>query len=285
MQPLVSVGIPTYNNPKGLKRTLECITNQTYKNIEVVISDDCSINIESKEVIESFRKDPRFRIYYQEYNLGVPKNFMFVRTLSTGKYYMCAQDDDYWTPTYIENLVAALEANPDIPVAVGTSVFINAAGNPVRTSSMKGVSVFKAIGDSRMGFIYMGLWRREELNDFEYFSETVIGGDHIVASEAIMAHDKGFIVVESEMYFKGLRNDALQNYFKADPFYRFRVYIPFVKRLATSKHIPDERKLLVPIIALTNLAWIGCLYGVQMMLMLPKDNLLRKVLRSQWSKV
>ena len=42
--PLVSVGIPTYNRPKGLKRLLKQIQNQTYKNIEIIVSDNCSEN-------------------------------------------------------------------------------------------------------------------------------------------------------------------------------------------------------------------------------------------------
>ena len=41
-QPLVSVGIPTYNRPEGLRRTLECITKQTYKNLEIIVSNNCS---------------------------------------------------------------------------------------------------------------------------------------------------------------------------------------------------------------------------------------------------
>ena len=35
-QPLVSVGIPTYNRPEGLRQTLDCITFQTYKNLEII---------------------------------------------------------------------------------------------------------------------------------------------------------------------------------------------------------------------------------------------------------
>ncbi|MBU4370171.1 glycosyltransferase [Patescibacteria group bacterium] len=46
-QQLVSVGIPTYNRPESLRRTLECITSQTYKNLEIIISDNCSPNQEN----------------------------------------------------------------------------------------------------------------------------------------------------------------------------------------------------------------------------------------------
>jgi glycosyltransferase involved in cell wall biosynthesis len=49
-EPLVSVGIPCYNRPEGLKRTLECITGQTYKNLEIIVSDNCSPDPEVERV-------------------------------------------------------------------------------------------------------------------------------------------------------------------------------------------------------------------------------------------
>ena len=48
--PLVTVGIPTYNRPKGLERTLQCILNQTYANLEIIISDNCSAPNHCKNV-------------------------------------------------------------------------------------------------------------------------------------------------------------------------------------------------------------------------------------------
>ena len=50
--PLVTVGIPTYNRPEGLERTLACITQQTYPNLEIIISDNCSPGPEVGEVIK-----------------------------------------------------------------------------------------------------------------------------------------------------------------------------------------------------------------------------------------
>jgi len=39
-QPLVTVGVPTYNRPKGLKRALNSLVNQTYQNLEIIVSDN-----------------------------------------------------------------------------------------------------------------------------------------------------------------------------------------------------------------------------------------------------
>ncbi len=52
--PLVSVGIPIYNRAKGLRRTLECITGQTYKNLEIVVSDNFSPGPEREASVREF---------------------------------------------------------------------------------------------------------------------------------------------------------------------------------------------------------------------------------------
>lgn len=54
--PLVSIGIPTYNRSEGLKRPLNCVVNQTYKNLEIIISDNCSSNAVIQKVILNFAK-------------------------------------------------------------------------------------------------------------------------------------------------------------------------------------------------------------------------------------
>ena len=76
--PLVSVGIPTYNRPDGLRRTLECITGQTYRNLEIIVSDNCSPNPDADKVGKEFaQKDPRIQYFRQKENTG-GFNFKFV---------------------------------------------------------------------------------------------------------------------------------------------------------------------------------------------------------------
>lgn len=76
--PLVSVGIPTYNRPEGLRRTLECITGQTYKNLEIIVSDNCSPGPVNEKVVREFMaRDRRIRYFRQDENKGAGFNFRF----------------------------------------------------------------------------------------------------------------------------------------------------------------------------------------------------------------
>lgn len=118
-KPLVSVGIPTYNRPEGLRRTLECITSQTYTNLEIIVSDNCSPGDEVERVVREFQeKDDRILFFKQKENYGAMNNFKFVLEKATGEYFMWAADDDIWEPFFINELVDALRKNPQYVAAM-----------------------------------------------------------------------------------------------------------------------------------------------------------------------
>lgn len=117
-QPVVSVGIPTFNRPEGLRRSLECICRQTYPNLEIIVSDNASPGEETQRVVEEFMKrDGRIRYFRQPTNLGPVANFQFVLDVSTGKYFMWLADDDWRAPRYIEALLNELQSDHDAAIA------------------------------------------------------------------------------------------------------------------------------------------------------------------------
>ncbi len=101
--PMVSVGVPTYNRPNGLRRTLECITTQSYRNLEIIVSDNASPGDETGAVVREFMsRDTRIKYIRQDRNIGVIPNFQYVLKMATGEYFMWAADDDEWDPVFIE---------------------------------------------------------------------------------------------------------------------------------------------------------------------------------------
>lgn len=111
--PLVSVGIPTYNNPQGLSQALKCITEQTYKNIEIIVSDNASNNINVAKILSEFStKDLRIKYFRQKNNIGPVENFKYVLKKAQGEYFMWAADDDLLDKKFIEMGVISLIDNP-----------------------------------------------------------------------------------------------------------------------------------------------------------------------------
>jgi len=117
-EPLVSVGIMAYNRPEGLRQTLECITSQTYKNLQITVSNNCSTDPRVEQImLEYASKDSRIVPFSQIKNMGVGYNWRFVLDKSVGEYFMWAADDDYWESEYIEEMLSLLQNNKQAVVA------------------------------------------------------------------------------------------------------------------------------------------------------------------------
>lgn len=108
--PLVSIGVPTFNRPAGLERALISLLQQTYKNIEIIISDNNSSDERVLDVIKKYSsEDSRIQYYRQNTNRGALANFQFVLKKATGKYFMWASDDDDRTLDCVEYYLSRIE--------------------------------------------------------------------------------------------------------------------------------------------------------------------------------
>ena len=105
----IDILLPTYNGEKYLKEQLDSILNQTYKNIRLIISDDCSKDSTPKILEEYRKKDERIELYLQKENIGVVKGIEFLLKKVKSNYYMLADQDDVWLPLKVEKSIETLK--------------------------------------------------------------------------------------------------------------------------------------------------------------------------------
>ena len=104
---------PHYNRPVLLAKTLQEVLNQSYPNLEIIISDNASPDADVAEIChQTVAIDKRIRYFRQTENIGPSANFEFVFRQATGIYFMWAADDDRRSLTYVEKLIAALQERP-----------------------------------------------------------------------------------------------------------------------------------------------------------------------------
>ncbi len=108
MQEKIDVLMATYNGEKYLKEQIESILNQTYKNIQLIISDDCSTD-GTREILKQYEQNDKIKIFYQEKNLGYIKNFEFLLKNVENELYMLSDQDDVWKEEKIEKSVEKLK--------------------------------------------------------------------------------------------------------------------------------------------------------------------------------
>lgn len=173
MQPLVSIGMPVYNRPDGLSRALTCLTGQTYRNIEIIVSDNCSPDADVKRVVESFMQhDKRITYFRQESSLGIAGNFKFVLEQATGDYFMWAADDDEWNKDFIKVCLADLMEDGVVSVMSNFSTLYRHNGESVKgvmpeilpTLGMAGNAL--AFLDCMTPSLFYGLHKRQNITFF-----------------------------------------------------------------------------------------------------------------------
>ena len=108
---LVSVCINAYNSEKYISDTIKSVIDQTYKNLQIIVIDDCSTD-NTYNILKSF-DDPRLEIYRLPYNCHISnacnEGFKYVK----GKYVAHLDSDDLWVPEKIEKQVEFLENNKE----------------------------------------------------------------------------------------------------------------------------------------------------------------------------
>lgn len=107
----VSIGVPVFEGALTLPETLRSIQEQTFTDIEVLISVDAGDG-ESEGAIRPFLADPRFRLVHQSERRGWAGNLDWLMRQARGEFFCYWQQDDLASQNYIEDLVLGHELNP-----------------------------------------------------------------------------------------------------------------------------------------------------------------------------
>lgn len=129
--PKVSLGLPVFNGENFIRQAIESILAQTYRDFELVISDNCSTD-GTREICDKYRlADRRIRLLVNPMNMGAGWNQNRVMQLAEGEYFKLCAHDDILHPRMLERCVEALDRNPAASLAFTTTTFIDAEGREI----------------------------------------------------------------------------------------------------------------------------------------------------------
>jgi glycosyltransferase involved in cell wall biosynthesis len=95
--PLVTIGIPTYNQAHYIEAAIESALTQTFTNLEVIVSDDCSTD-NTQKIIEKYLTNKRFKYFRNDKNIRRVANYRkLFYELAAGDWYVNLDGDDYFT--------------------------------------------------------------------------------------------------------------------------------------------------------------------------------------------
>jgi glycosyltransferase involved in cell wall biosynthesis len=125
--PLVTIAIPTFQRPEMLRQAIDSAVAQTYRNIEVLVSDSAG-DPEIAALVEGYG-DPRLRYRDNGRVTDSVTNAKAMYMDATGELVATLHDDDIWEPFFLELLVPPLMADPQVVVSFGDHSVIDAEGS------------------------------------------------------------------------------------------------------------------------------------------------------------
>ena len=128
MQPLVSIGLPTYNRVALLERAIDSVLAQTHRDLELIVSDNASTDRTEEVCRDRASRDPRLRYVRQPVNQGPTANFNAVLDAARGGHFMWLSDDDWLDANYVAACLETMTSRPDVTIAAGRCHHYDAAG-------------------------------------------------------------------------------------------------------------------------------------------------------------
>ena len=213
--PLVSIGMPIFNGLSkkhkfniDIRKSLNSILSQTYKNLEIIISDNCSTDETVNAINEIVKNDKRVKFFKQTKPLGAGENFSFVLSKAKGKYFKWNCHDDFISDNFIEKNLNFLEENKNFVFSSSKTCYDfeyknrkNLLSFDFKKPTYYRIKKFHKYRSICLSMVY-GLIRRKNLINTTKFTKNYLAIDWIVVLELLFqgyfkSIDEGLIVIGS----------------------------------------------------------------------------------------
>ena len=192
----------TYNQEKYVREAVCSVLNQTYDNLEVIISDDCSSD-NTWEIVESeveiYRQNSglhtRIILNRNKVNLGVARHFELLMSKSHGEIVVAQAGDDRSLPARVEHIVDAYNENPDATLFCHKAVYIDDAGHRTKAGAVS-TSAYMPLGalmaySSRTYTEFGPIVERDAFEDDVYARRAEMLGREVQVHEVLLEYRVG----------------------------------------------------------------------------------------------
>ena len=173
--PLVTIAIPTHNRANGhLKQAIQSAVSQTYSNIEIIVSDNCSTD--NTEIVVKGFNVPRIRYFKHNRNIGYINNTNFCVKQAKGDFLLMLHDDDLIDHDIVGFCLKAVNYTTDIGIIRTGTRWIDPDGNllrelPNRASGLSIEDFFRAYFAGKTGmYLCSTLFNTKKLREIGCFN-------------------------------------------------------------------------------------------------------------------
>lgn len=128
MEDLISVLVPVYNVKDYVLDAIDSLLHQTYKNLEIIIVDDCSTDGTYELLLSTYKDESRVRLFRNKKNQKIAETLNYALSKANGTYIGRMDGDDICDKTKFEKQYLFLKSHPEVAL-VGTGYcYINQEG-------------------------------------------------------------------------------------------------------------------------------------------------------------
>ncbi len=189
-KPVVSIGMPVYNEEKYLAQALDSLLAQDIHDIEIIISDNASTDSTPNICEQYAARDGRISYYRNGSNIGGVKNFNSVFRLANGEYFTWASGHDLRSPDFLSSCCEVLSSDSEVVLCCSQATWIDPDGNPIgvipSVYDTRGLALIERFNMILWGMKYFfpiyGVIRSSELKKTSLFGP-IVGSDVLLLNE------------------------------------------------------------------------------------------------------
>lgn len=235
--PRVSIGMPVYNGEAFLSHSIDAVLAQTFRDFELIISDNASTDRTAEIARQYAAQDARVRFVRSEVNRGAAWNYRNAFEQARGEYFRWAPADDWFAPDSLSECVAALDADPSAVLCYPRTDLVDSNGTLIRhyddnldlRSPDPAERFRRALVQIGLVNVIYGLMRTRELGMTRLMG-TWVGADEVLVFE--LALQGKFLELPRSRFYRRIHENAFsqmkttadkQSFF--DPKTRGRFYL------------------------------------------------------------
>jgi glycosyltransferase involved in cell wall biosynthesis len=124
----VTIVIPTYKRPQKLRRAIQSVLDQTFKDFKILVFDNASSDETAAIVSELKSKDPRVEYFCHERNIGMFNNFNHAFSQVSTPFFGILTDDDYYLPSFLDDAMRAFKFSPASQLSILSAPMVTEGG-------------------------------------------------------------------------------------------------------------------------------------------------------------
>lgn len=208
MNKKISVIVAVYNTEKYLDRCIESLLNQTYKNMELVIVEDCSTD-SSRKLLKKYKENKNIKVFYNRENRGLSYSRNYGLKKSTGDFIGYIDSDDYVEPDYYEKLMSSIKDNKS-DIAICDIKLVDEQTNKIQRCKCytNDFDVCSVVNNGFAASACNKLFKRKNIEKYP-FAEGKVNEDIAVVIPTVIQAKK--ISYADTCYFYVQRGGSIQN--------------------------------------------------------------------------